>query len=95
MKNQNYNSASQLNSLIWVKRSNYKQKSVSDNYSIHHMDLSWIKVKGYQQKNNVAEQVQMSMTAYQGIELLKAQHKFYSVAMAAMMISLVLLASSF
>lgn len=83
----------QHNSLMWIKRSNYSQKSLPAISCIRHMDTSWVKIDGYQQKNNVAEQFQMSMTASQGIELLKAQHKFYSVAMATMMLGLMLIAS--
>jgi hypothetical protein len=35
----------------------------------------------------------MMMTAYDKIQLVKAQHQFYSVTMAAMMLSLLLLVS--
>ena len=95
MKNQNYNSANLHNSLIWIKRSNYRQKDVSSASCLQHMDLNWIKVKGYQPKNNSANEAMMPMTSYQQVQMIQARHNFYSVAMATMMLSLLLLASAF
>jgi hypothetical protein len=93
MKNKNHNSANQLNSLIWIKRSNYKQKSGSGNYSIHRMDLSWIKVSGYSSVISQAEMFQIYNRAYNRINLLKAQHRLYSVAIAVIAAGLLLVAS--
>ncbi|MEO5570137.1 MAG: hypothetical protein ABIT08_03995 [Bacteroidia bacterium] len=96
MKNLNYNQANQMeqsNLLMSFKRSNYKQKSSLTGYSIQHPDLSWIQINGYQPKMNKVAQLQMKGTSFQRMGLMKAQHKFYSVAAASVMIALMFLAS--
>ncbi|MEP7168433.1 MAG: hypothetical protein ABI855_03615 [Bacteroidota bacterium] len=96
MKNLNHNAANKMEQstlLMSFKRSAYKQKSIFAGYNIQHPDLSWIQINGYQPKMNSVDQLQMNGTAYHRIELLKAQHKFYSVALAGMMAGLLFLAS--
>lgn len=90
----------QYNSLMWIKRSGYKQQNIAAARCIQHPDLSWIKINDYARKGsqglNLHDEIfRSTASAYQKIEVIKAQHKFYSVTMAAMMLSILLLAFAF